>query len=67
MNRIFEESHFDSFDLMGDIIPHLIKNDLPVGAYLSDAFWYDLGSLERYERFESEKMVEQLSYLSLNE
>ena len=64
MNRMYEKGHRVSFDLMGDVIPHLIKKGLPVGAYVSDAFWYDLGSLERYESFESEKLGERLSYMT---
>ena len=64
MDRIYEEGQRTSFDLMGDVIPHLLDKGLPVGAYVSDAFWYDLGSLERYERFENEKLSEKLSYLN---
>jgi mannose-1-phosphate guanylyltransferase len=48
---------------MGDVIPHLLDKGLPVRAYVSDAFWYDLGSLERYERFENEKLGANLDYL----
>lgn len=46
-------------DLMGDVIPYLIKNDMPVYGYLSDAFWYDVGSTEAYEKL-NPKMVEEL-------
>ncbi len=63
MNRMYEEGHRGSFDLMGDVIPHLLDKGLPVRAYVSDAFWYDLGSLERYESFENDKLGENLGYL----
>ncbi len=63
MDRMYDEGHRESFDLMGDVIPHLLDKGLPVRAYVSDAFWYDLGSLERYERFENEKLGANLDYL----
>jgi len=37
-------------DLMGNVIPHLIKTGKPVYGYLTDAFWYDVGSTEAYEK-----------------
>jgi mannose-1-phosphate guanylyltransferase len=63
VSRMYDEGHRESFDLMGDVIPHLLDKGLPVRAYVSDAFWYDLGSLERYERFENEKLGANLDYL----
>ncbi|KPV62797.1 MAG: glucose-1-phosphate adenylyltransferase [Candidatus Bathyarchaeota archaeon BA2] len=45
-------------DLMGDVIPYLIKVGKPVYGYLSDAFWYDVGSTEAYEKL-SPKLVEE--------
>ncbi|KON31508.1 hypothetical protein AC482_00525 [miscellaneous Crenarchaeota group-15 archaeon DG-45] len=51
------------FDLMGDVIPRLIERGRPVGAYISDAFWYDLGSLERYESFENDGLSRELGFL----
>jgi len=45
-------------DLMGDIIPYLIKTGKPVYGYLSDAFWYDVVSTEAYEKL-SPKLVEE--------
>ena len=53
-----------SFDLMGDLIPRLIEKGMPVAAYVTDAFWYDLGSLERYERFENEGLDKNLDYIT---
>jgi len=50
-------------DLMRDVIPHLIKIGKPVYGYLSNAFWYDVGTTEAYEKL-SPKLVENLlSYL----
>lgn len=46
-------------DLMGNVIPYLIKMGKPVYGYLSDAFWYDVGSTEAYEKL-SPKLVEKV-------
>jgi len=41
-------------DIMADLIPMLLSNGEKVCAYAADAFWYDVGSVERYERLNSE-------------
>jgi mannose-1-phosphate guanylyltransferase len=51
-----------SFDMMGDVVPYLIDQGKPVGAYVSKAFWYDLGSLERYEQFEKDRLDRILKF-----
>jgi mannose-1-phosphate guanylyltransferase len=51
-----------SFDMMGDVVPYLLEQGKPVGAYVSSAFWYDLGSLERYEQFEKDRLDKMLKY-----
>jgi len=45
-------------DLMGDVIPYLIKIGKPVYGYVSDAFWYDVLSTEAYEKL-SPKLVDE--------
>jgi len=50
-------------DLMGDLIPHLIKAGKPVYGYLSKAFWYDVGSMEAYEKLNHRLIEKSLSYL----
>ena len=37
-------------DIMGDIIPELIDQGYKVIPYITNAFWYDIGSTERYEK-----------------
>jgi len=50
-------------DLMKDLIPHLIKSGEPVYGYLSNAFWYDVGSVEAYEKLDHNYIEKSLSYL----
>ena len=63
LNRLHERDPKGSFDIMGDVIPYLIEKGIPVLPYISEAFWYDLGSLERYERFETEALDRKLSHI----
>lgn len=50
-------------DLMKDVIPYLIKVGKPVYGYLSDAFWYDVGSTEAYEKLDPRLVGDTFSYL----
>jgi len=43
----------DEVDLMGDLIPYLLEKGKSVEAYLTDAFWYDVGSTEKYEKLDN--------------
>ncbi|MFQ6054185.1 MAG: NDP-sugar synthase, partial [Candidatus Bathyarchaeia archaeon] len=63
MGRLFEERRAGSFDLMGEFIPSLIERGHNVRAYVTSAFWYDLGSMERYERFENDNLSGELAFL----
>lgn len=57
MERLMKGKH--RLDLMKDVIPHLVKMGKPVYGYLSDAFWYDVGSVEAYEKLDP-KLVEDM-------
>ena len=50
-------------DLMRDVVPHLIEVGKPVYGYLSDVFWYDVGSTEAYEKLNPQLVEDLLSYL----
>ncbi len=52
-----------TLDLMGDIIPHLIKKDKPVYGVVSEAFWYDIGSTEAYEKLDKKKVKDAMAFL----
>ena len=45
-------------DIMGDLIPELIKEKYPVYAYQYKGEWYDVGTTERYEKLDSNKVEE---------
>ncbi len=50
-------------DLMKDVVPDLVKSGKPVYGYLSDAFWYDVGSIETYEKLDHDSIEKSLAYL----
>ncbi|MCS7125427.1 MAG: nucleotidyltransferase family protein [Aigarchaeota archaeon] len=52
-----------SLDIMSDFIPYLIKIGKTVKAYITDAFWYDVGSIEKYEKLTNEMVEKYLSDL----
>lgn len=51
------------FDLMKHLIPVVIAKEGEVYAYETDAFWYDVGSTEKYEKLDNsfaDKLLEAL-------
>jgi len=52
-----------TLDLMKDVIPYLIKVGKPVYGYLSNAFWYDVGSVEAYEKLDPKLVEGTMAYL----
>ncbi len=46
-------------DFMGEVLPSLLKAGKPVYGYVSDAFWYDVLSIEAYEKLDP-KQVDDL-------
>lgn len=50
-------------DFMGDVIPHLINSGKDIYGYLTDAFWYDVGSTESYEKLDPEIVDKIFAFL----
>lgn len=50
-------------DLMGDVIPYLINSGKNVYGYVTEAFWYDVGSTEAYEKLEPETVDKIFAFL----
>jgi len=63
MMELHSAGQFASFDLMGDVVQYLVEQKNKVAAYLTNAFWYDVGSVERYERLSNERISEELGFL----
>lgn len=61
LEEIHEEG--EELDLMKHLLPHLIRLGMPIRAYVTRAFWYDIGSLERYEKLDHETVDERFSFL----
>lgn len=53
----------NTLDLMKDVIPYLVKLGKPVYGYLSKAFWYDVGSVEAYEKLDPKLVESMMAYL----
>jgi len=61
LKRVLENSNLGfSFDIAGDLIPAMIRNGMKVKAYIHEDIWYDIGSIERYEKIDHEKIEDLL-------
>ncbi len=54
-------------DIMRDLVPLLIRRGLRVEAYVTEAFWYDVGSTERYEKLDQREVDELLAFVFADE
>jgi mannose-1-phosphate guanylyltransferase len=62
MEKIYTKDK-ETFDLMGDVIQNLVEKNMKVSGYVTDAFWYDVGSIERFERISNDQINEALDFL----
>ncbi|MEM1515655.1 MAG: nucleotidyltransferase family protein [Candidatus Bathyarchaeia archaeon] len=61
INGMVNEKH--ALDFMGDVVPHLIKAGKNVYGYLTGSFWYDVGSIEAYEKLNPDLIEKLFSFL----
>ena len=61
LKKLMEKQN--NLDIMGDLLPHLIVVGKRVQAYTTKASWYDLGTIERYEKLDNTFIDEELRYL----
>ncbi|MCW4035098.1 MAG: nucleotidyltransferase family protein [Candidatus Bathyarchaeota archaeon] len=45
-------------DFMGEVLPHLLKEEKPVYGYVTNAFWYDVLSTEALEKLDPQVVKE---------
>ncbi|ABL77523.1 nucleotidyltransferase family protein [Thermofilum pendens] len=50
-------------DIMGDFIRVLLERGLKVGGYLTNSFWFDLGTTEAYEKLDPVEVDRRFSFL----
>lgn len=55
----------NNLDIMSDFIPYLIKSGRLVKPYIIDAFWYDVGTTEKYEKLTNELVQRYLDELDM--
>ncbi len=49
---------YKELDIMTHIIPELVESDGKVLVYRHDGYWYDVGSTEKYEKIDNDKIEE---------
>jgi mannose-1-phosphate guanylyltransferase len=50
-------------DITRDFVPYLIEKGENVKAYVTDSFWYDVGSTEKYEKIDNGKVGKIFDFL----
>ncbi len=58
-----ESKRKGEIDLMGDVLPKLIELGHPVYGYITRDFWYDVGSVERYEKLSNQTIDKLLGFI----
>ncbi|RLI36825.1 hypothetical protein DRO55_02710, partial [Candidatus Bathyarchaeota archaeon] len=52
----------NELDIMGDVVPYMVRAGGAYG-YITDAYWYDIGSIEAYEKLDAEAVDRSFSHL----
>jgi len=55
--------NYDEIDIMTHLIPSLIEKNYLVRMYETEAFWYDVGSTEKYEKLTADIIQKHLKHL----
>lgn len=63
LNELHKSSLTKEIDVMSHLVPYLLQKQRKVKAFITDAFWYDVGSTERYEKLENSDIETALHYL----
>ena len=62
MEALHRQGEFESFDIMGDVVQYLVQRGDKVAGYITEAYWYDVGSIERYEKLSNDRITEELGF-----
>jgi len=52
LDKMVTEAGSKSVDLMGDLLPRMLKEGRKLAAYVIKGVWYDVGSVDRYEKLD---------------
>jgi mannose-1-phosphate guanylyltransferase len=64
IEELYQPKHVkQGLDLMGDVIPYFIDTNNKVYGYVTNAYWYDVGSIEAYEKLSPEIVEDNFSFL----
>jgi mannose-1-phosphate guanylyltransferase len=63
LNELYTHTQNKEIDIMSHFVPYLLQKQLRVKAYITDAFWYDVGSTERYEKLENSELEKALHFM----
>jgi mannose-1-phosphate guanylyltransferase len=63
LNELYTNSPTKVIDIMSHFVPYLLQKKRRVKAYVTDAFWYDVGSTERYEKLENSSLEKALPFI----
>lgn len=63
LNELNTGSQTKEIDIMSHFVPYLLQKQRRVKAYVTDAFWYDVGSTERYEKLENSEIEKALHFI----
>ncbi|MEM2928960.1 MAG: sugar phosphate nucleotidyltransferase, partial [Nitrososphaerota archaeon] len=64
LKNISEKYKNIELDLMSHLLPNLIKMNKKVDAYVTDCFWYDIGSTEKYEKLDNNIIDNIFNFIS---
>lgn len=63
LNELYTTSPTKAIDIMSHFVPYLLQKKHSVKAFVTKAFWYDVGSTERYEKLENSALEKALSFI----
>jgi len=63
LNELYTNSPTTAIDIMSHFVPYLLQKKLQVKAFVTKAFWYDVGSTERYEKLENSALEKALPFI----